>query len=239
MFNLGSGVIASYAGASSAAVGSLKQIRAWLDAGESLRSIMRGLASSSDRQVFRILIGGGPKGDPQLYCLSSDGSWQEIYEDRTPVVLGSLPDEGKQFVRRTVLTGYALPPLCADPDYLLATVLMNLQALGRRVDLTQDKAGGAFFGMRSEAGAVHSQRDILYVAFSKSELAANQGIEFALVGIRDEALLAWPLGRSIAIFTSDVTPMTDAQIGTDRGRQRPAHRSAALHLPFLRSGSAR
>ncbi len=70
-------------------------------------------------------------------------------------------------------------------------------------------AGGAFFGMRSQAGDVYSQPDVLYVVFSKADLSDNRGIEFALAGLRDGALITRKTSGNVVAFVSDLDEHTE------------------------------
>ncbi len=213
VFNLGPGVVSTFAGSVSSAFAALISIRNSLRYGRTLRESVQSADVPGQRDEFRILVGGGPKGDLQLYLLESDGAVTEIYEDRTPIVLGSLPPAWKDQVRRAVLLAYGEPARSPDPDLALANALMAMQAIGRRVNLPEGLAGGAFFGMRSTAGEIYPQSDILYLVFSKPALRDNRDHEFAIIGIRGEGLFAWPLATNdVAIYCTDVGSATDSEL---------------------------
>ena len=89
---------------------------------------------------------------------------------------------------------------------------MSLQALGRRVDLRDDMAGGVFFGMCSSLGTIVAQPDIMYTVFDKHSLRSGERLEFALVGIREDALVSLPAGRTAAVYASDVRDMRCGEI---------------------------
>lgn len=84
-------VVAGYAGASGPALGALIEIREHLRQGATLRDIVAAVQPASSPGAFKLLVGGGPRNAASLYVLSSDGTAVELYEERTPIVLGSLP----------------------------------------------------------------------------------------------------------------------------------------------------
>jgi hypothetical protein len=218
VFDLGFGVVAGYSGATNPAIGTLLAIRNGLRERGSLTPVVETVPLDGARGSFTILVGRGDKKETLLYQLRSDGSRKDLYEDRVPTVLGSLPEPGKDFVRRASLMTYGLvgpdglPGFTPAPDDVLASAVTGLQALGRRVDLIRDQAGGAFFGMRSSQGEVHPQRDILYVVFTKSDLGSSGSLEAALVGVWGDALIAWPLGGNPAVYASDLSDRTNEEI---------------------------
>jgi hypothetical protein len=213
VFDLGGGVVATFAGSAGGALDVLISIRNSLRYGRTLRESVESAWVPGRAGTCRLLVGGGPKGDSHLYLLESDGTGREIREDRAPVVLGSLPADGKEMVRQATLLAYGIPARPPDPDLALANVLMAMQAMGRRTNMLADRAGGAFFGMRSTAGVVHPQSDILYMVFSKPGLRDHRGFEFALVGIRGEALFAWPLlTNNVAVYCTDVGSATNPDL---------------------------
>ena len=211
LFRLGSGVVACYAGSSSSALGALISIRDQLKLGTSLRRIVESIDFQEGSGHFELLLGRGNRDETHFYYLDSEGNRRDLYEDRIPTVLGSLPDEGKSFVRRTALISYGLPGVSPNPDQVLGGTVAALQAFGRRVDLIKDRAGGAFFGMRSSGGQVHPQPELFYLVFSKHDLALDNGIEVARVGIRSDALFAWPLAGNPAIYVSDLGVRSDEE----------------------------
>jgi hypothetical protein len=212
VFDLGGGVVATFAGSAGGALDVLISIRNSLRYGKTLREAVESAWVPGRAGTCRLLVGGGPKGS-HLYLLESDGTGHEIREDRAPVVLGSLPPDGKEMVRQAVLLPYSIPARPPDPDLALASALMAMQAMGRRTSMLVDLAGGAFFGMRSTAGVVHPQSDILYMVFSKPTLRDHRGFEFAVVGIRGEALFAWPLlTNNVAVYCTDLGSATNAEL---------------------------
>jgi hypothetical protein len=212
VFSPGNGIVAGVAGLLSPALEALIHVRDQLRYGHAFRDVVRSMPSFGKKKDFEILVGGGPPGDVQLYRLHANGKCHEIKQDRSPAVLGSLPETGKDFVKRTVLLPYLIKGLVdADPERVLATVLMSLQAFGRRVNLIADFAGGAFFGMRTMNGVVYAQPDILYAVFSKDDLPRDLA-EIAIVGIRGNALISQPAGRRAAVLVSDLHEITDSEI---------------------------
>jgi hypothetical protein len=211
LFQLGSGVVACYSGAAGPAVSALVEIRSRLADGHGLMEIAGGLDLEKYGQAFQLILGRGDAAETLLYKLGSDGSRVDLYEDHVVTVIGSLPEPGKDFVRRSVLLTYGLPGVSSDPDQILASVVSQLQALGRRVNLIHEKAGGAFFGLRSSSGMVVALQEIQFVVFSKQDLARDIGIESARIGIVGDALFAWPLERAVAIYVSDVSKRSDEE----------------------------
>lgn len=141
----------------------------------------------------------------------------EVYEDRHPVILGSLPTAARAHVAETLDFLYTQTALATSPPRMLAAMLMALQAMGQRVDLMKVQAGGTFFGMRLSSGTVVAQDDLIYQLFRRAhfgppEQAPDTPI-LLFAGIREGLLIAFSsLTGFHKVFVSHVTPLTDSEI---------------------------
>jgi len=230
VFRLGPTTIATMTGQIGPALNALRNIRNSLRYGRSLRESIA-LGDEFLRHEFRLLIGGRQGSSlPELYEVVSDGSAREIYEENTPIVLGGVSAERKESAKNIVLWTYE-NGAASDPDVALVGALTAMQAFGRRTNLLDENAGGAFFGRRTDGTRVYPQPDILYCVFPLVEnLRKNESHEFAHVGIRDGALVAFPGTLPAAVMVSDVEDLTEREIAAAVG---PRKKWFSRTVPFL------
>ncbi len=83
-------------------MGAMIAVRNALRYGQTLRHVMDNLGSTAEQGDFKLLVGGGPVGEPQLYIYDSQGC-RDVYEDRKPEVIGGIPPSAKRSVEGIVL----------------------------------------------------------------------------------------------------------------------------------------
>jgi hypothetical protein len=207
------GVAATFSGSLHGALAFLHRLRQRLLLGRLLPDVLEELAVDSWAGSFVILLGAALDDGPRIYRFSTSEGVREYYEQRKPLIEGSLPSEGKQFVRRMCDSIFALgDDFLSVPDRVLAAAVASLQALGQRVDLTRDRAGGTFFGVHVEEHAVSPMQDMLYVLF-KSATIRDEIPRIAFVAIRGYVHLAWStITNQYRAFVTDVRPVLDSEV---------------------------
>ncbi len=171
-----------------------------------------------------VLLGAVTADGPRLFRF--DGvtcRFDEIYAPNDPVVIGSLPRDGVDLVKRLCTGPYALAmrAFAEDADRVLATVMGSLQAAAQRSRMIRDRAGGTFFGMRVDANGVQRQPDLWYVLYRDAELRADTPItHHVLVGMRENVAFSWS-GRSNkrSYFVTEIRDISDGEIEARYGEE--------------------
>jgi hypothetical protein len=188
--------IATFAGFTTPALDALNLLGKFLARRVPFRDALLAVSQAFESAPnFTLLVAGEFENRRELWRVTPSDPERlltEVYEDRVPVVVGSLPSDGVAFVRDAVLEIYSVPLVAKDPDRVLASVIMLFQAYGQRVDLIAAYAGGTFFGMRLGPEGVAFQKDLLYV-FLATYPVRQDGYPGPLVFscIREGALIAY------------------------------------------------
>lgn len=214
--------MAAYSGDSGAAIAALIAIRDDLARNVPLRDSLAALVQKFEQsRRFRLFVAGPGSARTELWIVDPGEPTtvlREVYLDRDPIVLGSLPAELVTQVRESLLGLYGLAPLAATPSRLLATMVITLQAMGQRINLFEVNVGGTFFGMMLHKGKVVFQDDLLYALFRRHHLrpseTPHEDVVLLFSGIRDGVLITLSslTNEAYRLFLTDVHRTTDADI---------------------------
>lgn len=217
---LSSTVVATYAGDTQAAVSALILLRRSLQSGlpvrECLVAVTHRFASSLR---FQLIVASIAEGRCDLWVVDPGASAtviREIYQDREPVVLGSLPRDAVAFIREGLSSFYKLEPLARAPNRMLAAAIMALQALGQRVALTAHGVGGTFFGVTLGPAGIAYQDDVVYALFRRSQLQHPSDASaplFVFAGVRDGFLVTCSsVTAGYKVFVTDAHEATNEDV---------------------------